>query len=745
MYGRYNPLTAEQIQDALDNYLGLILSSRRTTTAPAAALARCTRQQQQCVLEWVRQFIRENVEMAYQFTTYAPTAIALMDENGLSDWATEALEIYDKTGLQAATVHLQAVEIYAAAYQRKKTSLSLADIQGVLQTFLTGLDGRQLKLASSELTFTDTETLFLPATLHRFVRRDDNFFFYKAMAVHLWAQTWFGTWRQHLSTQLAQFNHRDRAIRLFHTLERLRLDACIARELPGMYRDIGHLLTLFSEKRIPTGWEDIAYRLAQPNATVDDSYQLLETIYTWKVPDPVCYQGILLPESVEQVMQWRQTHDKKLFQAELAQLSQNKNVSTASTPQKETQFIEETGFPTEQNTSTPSPTLNENSSPQHSQAPAESHSFGIEAISDTTPSSRMIPNLTIDGQPISPSENLKKVMESIVQDNGSIPKNYLLFPDGGKGFETGDDTQATSKTALATLAAEKTVFLYPEWDYRRQHYYKNWCVLREVEVPLQSEQFVTDTLQRYRGLLKTLRRTFEILRGGNQRLKKQPFGEDVDIDALIAAYADAHSGLEMSQHVFTKIHQTARHLAVLFMVDMSGSTKGWINQAERESLVLLCEVLETLGDNYAIYGFSGMTRKRCEIYPIKRFDEPYNIPVRQRISGIAPQEYTRMGVTIRHLTRLFKEVDAQIKLLITLSDGKPDDDGDNYRGTYGVEDTRQALLEAKREGIHPFCITIDTEAKMYLPRMYGAVNYTVIDKVQQLPLKVSDIYRKLTT
>jgi len=56
-----------------------------------------------------------------------------------------------------------------------------------------------------------------------------------------------------------------------------------------------------------------------------------------------------------------------------------------------------------------------------------------------------------------------------------------------------------------------------------------------------------------------------------------------------------------------------------------------------------------------------------------------------------------------------------------------------------------ALIEAKRAGIHPFCITIDREAHDYLPHMYGAVNYTVIDEVRKLPLRVSDIYRKLTT
>jgi nitric oxide reductase NorD protein len=102
-----------------------------------------------------------------------------------------------------------------------------------------------------------------------------------------------------------------------------------------------------------------------------------------------------------------------------------------------------------------------------------------------------------------------------------------------------------------------------------------------------------------------------------------------------------------------------------------------------------------------------------------------------------------MGVTIRHLSKLLNEVEARTRLLITLSDGKPDD-YDSYRGAYGIEDTRQALIEARRDGIHPFCITIDTEARDYLPHMYGAVNYAVIDEVRKLPLKVSDIYRRLT-
>lgn len=125
--------------------------------------------------------------------------------------------------------------------------------------------------------------------------------------------------------------------------------------------------------------------------------------------------------------------------------------------------------------------------------------------------------------------------------------------------------------------------------------------------------------------------------------------------------------------------------------------------------MLLCESLETLGDRYAIYGFSGITRKRCEVCRIKHFDEPCTDQVRGRISGVRPKDYMRMGVTIRHLRHLLNQVEARTRLLITLSDGKPND-YDTCRGAYAIEDTCQALIETRRDGIHSFCITIDIES-----------------------------------
>jgi len=187
-----------------------------------------------------------------------------------------------------------------------------------------------------------------------------------------------------------------------------------------------------------------------------------------------------------------------------------------------------------------------------------------------------------------------------------------------------------------------------------------------------------------------------------------------------------------------------RSLAALFMVDMSGSTKGWVNDAEREALIMLCEGIEALGDRYAIYGFSGWTRTRCDIYRVKGFDDAYDDAVRARIAGIEARDYTRMGVAIRHLTKLLAAQPARHRLLVTLSDGRPDDFGDEYRGTYGIEDTRHALLEAREQGVRSYCVTIDRQGADYLKHMVGPASYTVLDEVRKLPTKIADIYRRLT-
>jgi nitric oxide reductase NorD protein len=347
--------------------------------------------------------------------------------------------------------------------------------------------------------------------------------------------------------------------------------------------------------------------------------------------------------------------------------------------------------------------------------------------------------LSFNGTAFAATPELSQLLLSILQDLGEIPLDYLVA--GGTA-----DPRVPQATPVELPRSDEDVnngLPYPEWDHRRGSYRQDWCFLRETEVDDGPEEFVSVTLSKYSAVLPRLRKSFEALRGEDRWLRRQLSGDEIDIDAAVDAIADSHSGREPSERLYTRLSRIDRNIAVMLMIDMSGSTKGWVNDAEREALVLLCQALEILGDRYAIYGFSGMTRKRCDLYKIKEFDEPYSTDIDRRISGISAKDYTRMGVTIRHLNKLLESTPARTKLLITLSDGKPED-FDGYGGEYGIEDTRQALIESRRLGIHPFCITIDTEASSYLPHMYGAYNYAVVDNVRDLPLRVADVYRRLT-
>jgi nitric oxide reductase NorD protein len=708
------PLTAAQLEERLDTHM----VSLGAAEEPARALAEYSREQQDFVLRCAAMVARTSSGMAFNFVSHVCSALRLMDEAGVEAWLLHCMDIYDTRGLHPAVVAFKDVENFARDYKERSTGLALDDIVNILEAFVHGLNGRRLKVEFGEQAYTDTESLFLPNAISRFKQREKNFQLYKAMAVHQWAQTWYGTWRIDIGEALQRYADQQQALICFHALETLRLDACVKQLLPGVYRHLEEFRQA-TDGSMDAVWRRAAQRLARPEATVIDSLSLVGEIIERTLPVPPDYQGVLLPVEVSKIRGARIQADRQAFRIGL--LKMRNDLERRRVDQQDDRAEDE---------------------PSHAGGDEKSP-FQLRKVEAEDTADGFAFEVELDGRPLPVPDNVKSTMASILQDLGDIPEDYLHAAGDGAYF-AGDTGERRADDVWKGTYHEEGAFLYNEWDYERQNYRKNWAVLREMDVHPTHDQFIDRTLHKYRGLAMDLRRTFEALRGEDKLLKKQPYGDDVDIDALVEAVADTQHGEEMTDRLFVKMHKLERNIAVMFMVDMSGSTKGWINDAEREALALLCEALETLGDRYAIYGFSGMTRKRCEVYRVKSFDEDYDDDVKARISGIRPKDYTRMGVTIRHLTHLLNEVEARTKLLITLSDGKPDD-YDTYRGAYGIEDTRMALIEAKRSGIHPFCITIDSEARDYLPHMYGAVNYAVIDEVRKLPLKVSDIYRRLTT
>jgi nitric oxide reductase NorD protein len=85
---------------------------------------------------------------------------------------------------------------------------------------------------------------------------------------------------------------------------------------------------------------------------------------------------------------------------------------------------------------------------------------------------------------------------------------------------------------------------------------------------------------------------------------------------------------------------------------------------------------------------------------------------------------------------------ARHRLLLLLSDGKPND-VDRYEGRYGVEDMRQAVLEARLQGISPFCLTVDRAAASYLGAVFGAAQYALLPRPELLPTALLDWIRRL--
>lgn len=286
----------------------------------------------------------------------------------------------------------------------------------------------------------------------------------------------------------------------------------------------------------------------------------------------------------------------------------------------------------------------------------------------------------------------------------------------------------------------------PEWDYRQQ------C-LRPGFVNLQRMQPRADAPQplpaRLLGPAQRLRRQFQQLRTDRQWLRQQPQGAELDLQAWVDFQVQRQHGACTERGLYQEQRHTRRDLACLLLADLSMSTDAHLNDEQkvidviRDSLLLFGESLAGLGDAFALYGFSSLRRHQVRLHQLKTFEQVYDDRTRGCIQALKPGYYTRMGAAIRQATQLLGACKQRRKLLLLLTDGKPND-LDLYEGRYGVEDTRQAVAEARRQGLIPFCITIDRQAGDYLPYMFGAHGYTLIRQPEQLPLRLPQLYRQLT-
>ncbi|MGH7235786.1 MAG: nitric oxide reductase activation protein NorD, partial [Nitrospiraceae bacterium] len=327
-------------------------------------------------------------------------------------------------------------------------------------------------------------------------------------------------------------------------------------------------------------------------------------------------------------------------------------------------------------------------------------------------------------------------------------------PTGDGVASRGQAPPETAEPVPARFTSTERAFRYDEWDGLIQDYRSGWCRVIERMAVEGTGDFADATLAAHGPAVRLLRRYFESIRPqGLRRLPGQTDGEDLDLDAAIRLAADRRAGAEPSDRIYVRREKRERAVAVAFLVDLSGSTTRQIESStgfdrrrvidvEKEGLLLLCEALEAIGDQYAVYGYSGQGRNQVDFLVLKEFDEPTARRAAHRIGAVAPLHQNRDGAAIRHAVHKLLSRSARVRLLILISDGKPLDDG--YADEYSLEDTKMALREARLCGIDPFCITVDRGADDYLRRMYGDVRFLIIDRAEALPERLPRVYRQLT-
>ncbi len=719
--------------------------------------------QRQALLDHVPAIWPISHSLCFSFLAEGIRGLASFPLELLPEWVRQILSRYEEGGLRLAREFMADVDRNFLDPLRGRAGVAFAEMAGRMLPYIRGVSGLSLELAmdGAGRAGTDTRTIFLPGRLNLFPEREDNLLLYKVLISIQWGFIAIGTYglvpgpddfaavrsRYKISAQgtdieayFRSFPDPELAAQVFHILEFARVYAMIARELPGLVRQsrplflrllqdsadlasardgkVRDLLRSFITGGGLPGQED-GIPAADDRSDPASLRRLPETFaeihgLAGEIADGGCM--ILLGQldfaAAQAVIEQQRLEERELFIALLAAFIEER---------KGEERTEEGGS---------------------SQLSPEADALLLIAPKQGMPradeNSRRI---LINNEEMVLSDVLTRAVEDIESDLGTLPPAYILAAAGmaGKGRGAGSDLPREDARNISSEA-----FALDEWDYRRSGYRKAWCSLYEKELPPVVSNFVSMTLQKHRGLIVRVKRQFEMLRTTQRFVRRSRYGDDLDFDAIVEALGDQRAGFSPSDRLFIRLLRDERDIAALFLVDMSNSTEGWIGTLIKEGLVILGEVMEVVGDRYGIYGFSGMRRSRCELYHIKHLDEVYGDQVRQRIAAIGPREYTRMGPPIRHLTRLLRAADARLRLLITLTDGKPED-YDGYNDEYAIEDTRKALVEARGAGVQSFCINIDQQASGYLRHMYGEGNYVFLNKIEKLPVKMAEFYRLLTS
>ena len=354
-------------------------------------------------------------------------------------------------------------------------------------------------------------------------------------------------------------------------------------------------------------------------------------------------------------------------------------------------------------------------------------------------------------------ESVMSFMEQVRvdrQENDSYDEDAIYNAEELDEITLGQkDANLSARIKMDLDISANSVIEYPlgdghfidEWDYKKKVYLKNYvCIKPFISLYTEPIEFP----KRLQKIMRHIQAQLDLMELDRIKRDNLPYGNEINIDTWID-YKGHQNRSNHPQRFFETYEKKMRDISTLILADVSLSTEAGITQEIRvidmiqDALMIFSESLYRLQDPFAIYTFSSIKNSKVNFHIIKNFKEIYSDGIRGRIHAIKPGYYTRLGAGIRESATILEKQQSTNKLLLILSDGKPND-VDRYDGRYGIEDTKKAVEEVKQKGITPFCITIDIDAKEYLPHLFGRNGYAVIRDAKKLPKVLPEIYMNLT-
>jgi nitric oxide reductase NorD protein len=317
--------------------------------------------------------------------------------------------------------------------------------------------------------------------------------------------------------------------------------------------------------------------------------------------------------------------------------------------------------------------------------------------------------------------------------------------------ETSDEKDKVGRArAVAADDIGMVVAKYPEWDRAAGIERPDWTIVREIAPRLGSVQALDEANAGDPGLRLRIERLVRNARIGRvTRLRRQPDGADLDLDATIDAATALRRGDLPDERVFERKVLRSRDFASLLLIDTSASTQDPVPAAassildvEKSAVAVLAEAMGAVGDRFALRAFASNGRDEVRFARIKDFDGKFDAAARARLAGLQSKLSTRLGAALRHAGAELDEIAATRRIVLALTDGAPSDiDVPDAKDL--VEDARRAVLALRMRGIDAFGITLDPTGQGAGAIIFGRANHMPIRRIQELPWRLSELYFRL--